>query len=350
MANKYLNYEGLAHFLEKLDERFAPIQAIVFQSTVDDVDHLPALNTVKAGYMYNIKTGGLTDSNFVEGAGHLIADGENVAAVELLTSGYTVVTSVTTSDDPKAEGWFEAAATSVTPVGTENPAEEGWYEADTVVSGAYVRTADTTVDSGKTYYTVVFSLSTDRIADTNKVYYTADTVKKWDILGGVFDLENRYLEFGNKFPQGPASRMVDGRTFLFMGENQYVFEHVDSPSGRPSDNGYYEVTFTPVADTSTYVNPKQEDLYEETSTGSGIYALSADTTIQTGKTYYTAAGIASTDVTVDPTKKYYTKEEQYKKAGIYTYDATAADWVLESGGSSDDFTPITDAEIDELFI
>lgn len=40
--------------------------------------------------------------------------------------------------------------TEVTPVGTENPSEEGWYE----LSGTeYVLSTDTTVDSGKTYYT-----------------------------------------------------------------------------------------------------------------------------------------------------------------------------------------------------
>ncbi|MBR1470692.1 MAG: phage tail protein [Lachnospiraceae bacterium] len=39
--------------------------------------------------------------------------------------------------------------TAVTPEGTENPNEEGWY----VLSGdSYIITADTTVDSNKTYY------------------------------------------------------------------------------------------------------------------------------------------------------------------------------------------------------
>lgn len=38
---------------------------------------------------------------------------------------------------------------AVTPVGTENPSEEGWYEKD---GDVYTLTADTTVNSGKTYY------------------------------------------------------------------------------------------------------------------------------------------------------------------------------------------------------
>lgn len=309
MANKkYLDYAGLAHLVEKLNQEFAPIQAIIFKSTVEDIASLPALNTVKAGWMYNLKTGGITTDDFVEGAGRLVADGENVAAVEVYLGTYTAVPAdqVTVNKDPKAEGWYE-------------------------LDGAN------------------YVLSQDRIADTTKTYYTADTVMKWDALGGLFDLEGRYLEFGDTFPQGPASRMVTGRTFLYMGDDTFEFEYVASPKGRPSDNGYYEVTFTPVADPSTYFNPKQQGLYEETSSGSGIYALSDDATVQSGKTYYTAVGVASTDTTVDSTKKYYTKEDQFKKAAIYEYDATTGDWTIQSSGT-DDLIPITDAEIDELFI
>lgn len=312
MANKYLDYSGLAHLVEKLNEQFAPIQAIIFKSTVEDIEALPALSSVKAGYMYNIKTGGITTADFVEGAGHLIADGENVAAVEVYLGTYTAVDAalVTTDKDPKALDWYELDGTD-------------------------------------------YVLSQDRIADTTKTYYTADTVMKWDALGGLFDLEGRYLEFGDTFPQSPASRMVDGRTFLFMGDTQYVYEYVDAPSGRPKDEGYYEVTFTPVVDLTDYFNPKQQDLYEEieeAGVGTGVYALSADTTVDDQKTYYTAAGVASTDTTVDDTKKYYTKVEQYKKAAIYEYNATTADWEIQSGGNADDFTPITNSEIDELFI
>ena len=40
--------------------------------------------------------------------------------------------------------------TEVTPVGNENPASEGWYEKE---SNNYKLTEDTTVVSGKTYYT-----------------------------------------------------------------------------------------------------------------------------------------------------------------------------------------------------
>ena len=352
MANKYLDYAGLQRLVENINKKYAPIQAIVFKSTVEDIDSLPALNTVKAGFMYNIKTGGFTTDDFVEGAGHIVADGENIAAVELLTGNYTSVASPAATDDPKALGWFEATASVVTPIGTEDPAEEGWYEVDTVVSGAYIRTTDTAVDGSKTYYTVVFALSTDRIANTTKVYYTADSVMKWDLMGGVFDLEDRYLEFGDTFPQGPAFRMVDGRTFVYMGENTKVYTKVDTPEGRPTENNYFELDdATAVADLTTIYNPKQQQLYEEDDTDPSavFYVLSEDTVVDDTKTYYECEFVASTDTSVDDSKIYYTEADQYKKGIIYQYDATEKEWIAQSsGGAEVESIPLKD--IDDLFI
>ena len=355
MANKYLDYTGLQRLVENIDKKYAPIAALLFKGSVDDIAHLPALNTQKVGWMYNVITGGGTTSDFVEGAGHILGDGENVAVVELIT-GYTPVPagSVTVDKDPKALGWYES-------------------------DGAMTPT---------------YTLSEDRIADPSKTYYTADTVKKWDILGGVFDLEGRYLEFGAEFPQGPASKMVDGRTFLYMGDNVKIYEAVASPAGRPSENGYFEGTFTAVADPSIYENLKQVPLYVEgTATyvevtpvadpqaeglyeedGTGNYVLTSDTTIdpagtskkyykqvmpfvrttdiepQLGVTYYTGVFAASIDTTVDPTKVYYTEDALYTTGVIYQYDATAAEWIAKSGSGTGDMVPITTAEVDELFI
>lgn len=353
MANtKYLDYAGLQRLVENLNEKFAPIQAIVFKTTVDDISNLPALNTVKAGYMYNIKTGGITTADFVEGEGHIVADGENIAAVELFTGVYTFIAPAVDAD-PKALGLYNAATTTLTPVGTENPKDLGWYEDDATHAGAIVLTADTTVASGKTYYTAVFTLSQDRLTDATKVYYTAETVKKWDLMGGVFDLEDRYLEFGDTFPQTPPSKMVDNRTFLYMGDSTKVYTKVDSPEGRPTDNNYFEVdSATPVADPSTIFNPKQQQLYEKDATATVFYVLSADTAPVDGKTYYEVDFEASADTSVDSNKIYYTEAEQYRKGGIYHYDATNKDWVLQSGGGSGgaDIESIPIRDIDDLFI
>lgn len=400
MANKYLDYPGLQRLVENINKKYAPIQAIVFQSTVEDIAALPALSTVKAGYMYNIKTGGITTEDFVEGAGHIVTDGENIAAVELIT-GYAPVTPAADAD-PRALGYFEIDQVSYVDVTAELPVEAnpqalGLY---VYINSEYVLTTDTTVQVGTTYFEKVttYKLTEDRLPVAGHNYFESTKIMKWDLMGGVFDLEGKYLEFGKDFPQKPESRMVDGRTFLYMGEDKKVYTLVESPTGRPSENGYFEATFTPVTDTSTIVNPKQVPLYEKTEhynavtpigdedpsalgwyerSGSGteedpyVYTLSEDDAVDAGKTYYTKGAdtyartndaevvdgkayyegtfTASTDTTVDPAKQYFTESILYKKGGIYEYDATAKEWELQSsGGAEVESIPLKD--IDDLFI
>lgn len=392
MANKYLDYAGLQRLVENINKKYAPIQAIVFQSTVEDIAALPALSTVKAGYMYNIKTGGITTEDFVEGAGHIVADGENIAAVELIT-GYSEVTPAADAD-PRALGYYEVDTVNYNDVTAELPVEAnpqalGLY----VYNGSeYVLTTDTTVQVGTDYFEKVttYKLTADRLPVSGHTYYEAGKIMKWDLVGGVFDLEGRYLEFGKEFPQKPESRMIDGRTFLYMGEDRKVYTFIEDPTGRPSENGYFEAVFT-IADTANVVNPKQVPLYEKTEhynvvTPAGDedpaalgwyelvddnYVLTADTTVDAsktyytkgadtyartndaevvdGKTYYTGTFTASTDTTVDSSKQYFTESVLYKKGGIYEYDATAKEWELQSsGGAEVESIPLSD--IDDLFI
>lgn len=395
MANKYLDYPGLQRLVENINKKYAPIQAIVFQSTVEDIAALPALNTVKAGYMYNIKTGGITTEDFVEGAGHIVTDGENIAAVELIT-GYAPVTPAADAD-PRALGYFEIDQVNYVDVTASlatdvDPSELGLYEFD---GSVYTLTADTEVQVGKSYFEKVttYKLTEDRLPVAGHNYFESTKVMKWDLMGGVFDLEGKYLEFGKDFPQKPESRMVDGRTFLYMGEDKKVYTLVESPTGRPSENGYFEAVFT-VASTTDVVNPKQVPLYEKTEHYNAVtpvgdedpsalgwyesdglipptYTLSEDTEVDAGKTYYTkgadtyartndaevvdgkiyyeGAFTASTDATVDPAKQYFTESILYKKGGIYEYDATAKEWELQSsGGAEVESIPLKD--IDDLFI
>ncbi len=402
MATKnYLDYEGLQRLVENINKKYAPIAAILFKGSVDEVEDLPVIADQKAGWMYNIKAAGLTTADFVEGAGHEISAGENVAAVELYTGIYDKVTP-TATDDPKALGWYEEDVVTFEDVTSElvtgdNPKALGLYEQGATATD-FVLTEDTTVNPSKSYYERVatYKLSQDRLPVVGKDYFTAETEMKWDLMGGVFDLESKYLEFGTEFPQGPADRMIDSRTFLYMGVDKKVYSYVSSPEGRPKDNGYFEGAFTEVADTSAIVNPKEEPLYEidatvekyiavtpagtedpsdegwyeEDPVGSGTFVPTTDTTVDAGKTYYelenayvrTAdvtvddtktyfSGVftPSTDVTVDADKFYYSEAALYNKAGIYTYDATAKDWVAQSS-SSGEMIPITNAEIDDLFI
>lgn len=60
----------------------------------------------------------------------------------------------------KKGGIYELQINAVTPVGTENPSEEGWYEYTGIYgdNSEYELTEDTTVDSGKYYYTIAWEL------------------------------------------------------------------------------------------------------------------------------------------------------------------------------------------------
>ena len=258
-VKRYLDYVGLQEVVTKIKENYANIEALIYKGSVEDIPHLPDLATQRVGYMYTVQVGGGTTSDFVEGPGKILADGENVAAVEVIT-GYT----------------------AATPTGDENPKVEGWYE---VVGSNYVLTTDTTVDPSKTYF-------------------IASKVLKWDMIGGLFNLEGRYLEFGPVMPNSP----VNGRTFLYMGDTTYIYNEV-----------------TPVGDE----NPQEEGWYVEGSTP-GTYELTTDITVQVGTTYYE-------------------QEEQYVKGVVYVYDNTLADpaWVPQTAG--DTYDPITAREIDVLF-
>lgn len=347
MAQKqYLDYEGLQRLVENLNKKYAPISAIVFKGSVDDIAHLPALADQKAGYMYDVKTGGITTADFVEGAGHLLANGENVAAVEVLLGTFTPIVPAA-SADPKALGLYEEDVVSFVDVtstldpATSDPAALGLYEEDTSTPGEYILTADNTVVASKAYYErqATYKLSQDRAVVDGKAYFTADSVMKWDILGGLFDIYDRYLEFGEEFPVDP----VDGRVFLYMGETTHEFNEV-TPVGteNPSDKGWYEFEAVTPAGTE---NPSEEGWYEVVD---GKFVLTEDTTVDGTKTYY--SGAVSEDRTVDPTKTYYTYDVKYKEGVVYEYSDAEGDWAPKSASAGDDMIPITNQEIDDLFI
>ena len=216
-TKKYLDFEGLAEFKAKCDEAYALNGALTFKGTAATISALPTVAGCSVGDMYNVTTGGTTTADFVEGAGKVLDDGENVVCVEVEDS----------------------------------------------VSG--------------------------------------ETVKKWDILGGVLDVSDK-LTFGSSMPAAPA----DGDTFLYLGDTTYAYTAVvdPDPAANPSEEGWY------------------------VSDGEGGYVLSVDTEVQDGTTYYTRA-------------------EQYVKGVIYVYNETGDVWVAQSSG--DTMVAITTSEIDSLF-
>ena len=123
---------------------------------------------------------------------------------------------------------------------------------------------------------------------------------KWDIIGGVFEIEDR-LQFGSAMPAAPTN----GQTFLYMGDTTYTYDEV-TPAGTE--------------------NPQAEGWY--VSDGAGGYTATTDTEVQSGTTYYQ-------------------KNEQYVTGVIYVYSSTSSSWVAQSSG--DTMIPITNVEIDALF-
>ena len=124
---------------------------------------------------------------------------------------------------------------------------------------------------------------------------------KWDILGGVFEIDDR-LQFGSTMP---STDLTNGRTFLYMGATTYTYDAV-----------------TPVGTE----NPQEEGWY--VSDGAGGYTATTDSTVQVGTTYYE-------------------KNEEYVTGVIYVYDSSTTSWVAQSSG--DTMIPITNGEIDSLF-
>lgn len=190
---KFLDYEGLTQLVTKINEKFAPIQALQFKGTVATISSLPTVANATAGSVYNVTTGGDTTADFVEGAGQKLQDGENVVAVNTGTDVFPVMkwdilggvfditdrlqfgTVMPSTDLTNGRTFLYLGDTTytydaVTPVGTENPQAEGWYE---YVSDEYILTDDTEVQSGVTYY------KKNEQYTTGTVYVYSTTTNSW---------------------------------------------------------------------------------------------------------------------------------------------------------------------------
>lgn len=127
-------------------------------------------------------------------------------------------------------------------------------------------------------------------------------IMKWDILPGVFVLDDR-LQFGTAMPD---TDLTDGRTFLYLGNTTYSYDAV-TPTGteNPKELGWYEY----------------DSIEDE-------YVLTEDETVQSGTSYFV-------------------KNEEFVQGVVYVYSTTTSSWIPKSSG--DTFTRITEAQIDALF-
>jgi len=173
MSEKYLDLNGLKRVVSKIKDYYTSVQTIRYKSIVATISSLPNLDDCMVGWMYSIRTGGLTTDDFVEGAGKTVSDGESVLVVNIGTEeepikkwdlvggvfdvsdrlqfGNTFPASPVIGDTFLYMGTNVFDYSEVTPEGTENPSDEGWYEYSLTLE-SYVLTEDTEVISGKTYY------------------------------------------------------------------------------------------------------------------------------------------------------------------------------------------------------
>ena len=63
-VKKFLDYDGLTQLVTKLNEKFAPVQALQFKGTVATISALPTVANVTAGSVYNVTTGGDTTATY----------------------------------------------------------------------------------------------------------------------------------------------------------------------------------------------------------------------------------------------------------------------------------------------
>ena len=324
MEKKFLDYEGLRELVLKLKEYIGDAGKLEFKGTVANVAGLPTLNTQKVGWMYTVTAAGQTTSDFTDGAGHTIAANSEVAAVKV--SG-TSTNSVWSIDG--GTSYVNSAIATYVPAGTLGSA--------TLLAKCYVATAsDTdleedalyaTNDDGTSFYKV--TALADTFAEFTKVEVEAgaafdaltalftgssfvdlnlytetktEDAMKWCLIGPVFDVADKLSFTLTTMPSNPSQNDV----IMYLGETTYTYDEV--------------------ADPDPEANPKALGWYE--SNGSGGYVLTEDETVDSGKTYYT-------------------KDEEYVQGVVYEYDETEGWQALNSG---DTFTPITNGEIDALFV
>lgn len=321
---RFLDKEGLQELVLKIKEYIGDAGKLEFKGTVADVAHLPALNEQKVGFMYTITAEGTTTSDFDTGSGEHIAANSEVAAVKV--SG-TSTNSVWSIDG--GTSYVNSSLASYVPAGTLGSA--------TLLAKCYVATSSdagldedalyATNDDGSSFYKVTALADTfaeftkeqeanETALETLNALFTGDSfvdlnlytetvtgdAMKWCLIGPVFDVSDKLSFTTTTMPVG-----VDGAIILYLGETTY--------------------TYNAVVDPEEGANPKALGWYE--SNGSGGYVLSNDEEVQDGKTYYT-------------------KDEEYVQGVIYQYSESQGKYLPLNSG--DTFTPITNEEIDALFV
>lgn len=186
---------------------------------------------------------------------------------------------------------FKDAVANVAALPALSVAKAGWMY---TITSEDTTTADFVEGTGK----VIDAFS--EVVCVNKGTESVPELK-WFVMGNVFSLKDK-VSFGEELPVAPFNKQV----FCYTGENTYKYTAA-TPSGTE--------------------NPAAYSWYEKV-----------------GENY-----TPSTDVSVDPGKTYYEREDDKIKGIIYVYDSAESKWISGATGGDTDMVPITDTEIDSLF-
>ena len=167
MSN-FVSYSNAEAIVTKIGQKFEALNGAYILKGTSAFASLPAtLTGAMVGYVYNVTDEFTTDSRFIT-VGETYPAGTNIAVADLST--------------------YDA----VSPVGSEDPSDQGWYEID-AVTGKYVLSEDTTVDSQKTYYEKTESYKFDIFAgfiDVDGLNERIDDTQ--DMIAPAFDDTSAY--------------------------------------------------------------------------------------------------------------------------------------------------------------
>jgi hypothetical protein len=271
--------------------------------------------------MWTIQAAGKTTADFTDGAGKTIAANSEVAAVKV--SGTTEKSIFSVNDGTTYVGADLQAYTPTGTVGTgtkvcdvyiatseDTDLTEGhWYVTDdgaaffdaTVLADTFADITKEAVANEDAIAALGAKYTGSAFVDLNTYEETiTGESMKWCLLGPIFDVSDKLTFVLDTMPANPQEDDV----VLYLGETTYKYDEIVDPA----------------AD----ANPKALGWYEFVG---GAYVLSEDETVDTEKTYFT-------------------KDEEFVQGVIYKFDGT--EW--QPLNSGDTFTPITNSEIDALFV
>lgn len=143
----FVSYDNANALMTVIGQKFKALGGAYIAKGSKAFAELPSTRTADmVGFVYNVTNDFTTTADFIEGAGKKYPAGTNVVIVDASTASYDAVSDP--SGDPHAQGWYE------------------------LVNDEYVLSADTEVDSGKTYYTKTVTPS-----------------YKFDVLGNFIDVD-----------------------------------------------------------------------------------------------------------------------------------------------------------------